>query len=180
MMMKIYVCLLFILFQFQGISQVFELEQHAADTTTKEVLPYIPSVGIEFFDEIKAMNNDTLYIINFWATWCKPCVEELPAFVQLADSYLGQKVRVIMVSNDTRKLYETKLVDFTMKKGIFPYSVWMSAANPDAWINSIDEQWSGAIPATLLYKGSIGFRWFKEGETTFDELINKTVSIVNK
>jgi thiol-disulfide isomerase/thioredoxin len=179
-MFRIYSLILLLSFQSNVFSQVFELEPAVTDSVKKETPPFIPAVDISFFEAIKAMNNDTLYIINFWATWCKPCIEELPAFVQLADSYIGQKVRVIMVSNDTRKLYETKLVDFTMKKGIYPYSVWMSAANPDAWINSIDEQWSGAIPATLLYKGSIGFRWFKEGETTFDELINKTVSIVNK
>jgi thiol-disulfide isomerase/thioredoxin len=145
-----------------------------------EIAPDVQGIDLQGAStSLHSIQGKTL-LVNFWATWCKPCIEELPAFVQLADSYIGQKVRVIMVSNDTRKLYETKLVDFTMKKGIYPYSVWMSAANPDVWINSIDEQWSGAIPATLLYKGSIGFRWFKEGETTFDELINKTVSIVNK
>lgn len=161
-------------------SQVFELEANTSDSVKKETSPFIPAVDISYFEEIKAMNNDTLYIINFWATWCKPCVEELPDFIKLAESFMGQKVRVIMVSNDSKKVYETKLLDFTQKKGIYPYTVWMSAINPDSWINVIDEQWSGAIPATLIYKGSVGFRWFKEGEITFDELVNKTIDVINK
>jgi thiol-disulfide isomerase/thioredoxin len=60
--------------------------------------------------------SDTTYVINFWATWCKPCVEEIPHFEKLYATYKNQKVKVIMVSCDFKKQLETRVIPFVQNK----------------------------------------------------------------
>ena len=62
--------------------------------------------------------NDTTYVINFWATWCRPCVKELPYFEQVTEKYKEQKVKVILVSLDFAEEIETKLIPFIKRKDL--------------------------------------------------------------
>jgi thiol-disulfide isomerase/thioredoxin len=99
-------------------------------------------------------NNDTLYIINFWATWCAPCVAELPFFIKAAEANKAQPVKIILVSFDFEKDLDTRLVTFLENKKI-PLEV-IALVEPDAnsWLPKIDPDWDGALPATLAYRGS--------------------------
>lgn len=130
----------------------------------------IKTVTPTWVDEITASKSDTLIIVNFWATWCKPCVEELPYFEQLADSLKNKKAKIYLVTTDMRKDIATRVTDFIKAKKLTQQVVFINEVNADKWINKVSEEWSGAIPATLMIKGDIGFRCFKEGELTFDEL----------
>ncbi len=130
----------------------------------------IKTVTPDWIDGINASKNDTLYIVNFWATWCKPCVEELPCFEQLADSCANKKVKIYLVTNDMRKDIATRVTDFIKVKKLTQQVVFINEVNADKWINKVSEEWSGAIPATLMVKGDTGFKHFKEGELTFEEL----------
>ena len=130
----------------------------------------IKTVTPEWIDGIHASKNDTLYIINFWATWCKPCVEELPFFEQLADTCTNKKVKIYLVTTDMRKDIATRVTDFIKAKKLTQQVVFINELNADKWINKVSEEWSGAIPATLMIKGDIGYKHFKEGELTFEEL----------
>jgi thiol-disulfide isomerase/thioredoxin len=130
----------------------------------------IKTVTPEWIDEINASKSDTLYIVNFWATWCKPCVEELPYFEQLADSCASKKVKIYLVTTDMRKDIATRVTDFIKAKKLTQQVVFINEVNADKWINKVSEEWSGAIPATLMIKGDTGFKYFKEGEFTFEEL----------
>lgn len=116
--------------------------------------------------------NDTLYVVNFWATWCKPCVAELPYFEAASEKYQSQKVKVLLVSLDF--LRDKQKVDkFVTDRNLKSEVVLLNAGNPNVWIDKIEPQWGGAIPATLLYrKGEKLF--FSEGEfeqTELDSLI---------
>lgn len=130
----------------------------------------IKTVTPEWIDGIHASKSDTLYIINFWATWCKPCVEELPYFEQLADTCTNKKVKIYLVTTDMRKDIATRVTDFIKAKKLTQQVVFINELNADKWINKVSEEWSGAIPATLMIKGDIGYKHFKEGELTFEEL----------
>jgi thiol-disulfide isomerase/thioredoxin len=130
----------------------------------------IKTVTPEWIDAIHASKSDTLYIINFWATWCKPCVEELPYFEQLADTCTNKKVKIYLVTTDMRKDIATRVTDFIKAKKLTQQVVFINELNADKWINKVSEEWSGAIPATLMIKGDIGYKHFKEGELTFEEL----------
>ncbi len=95
--------------------------------------------------------NDTLYIVNFWATWCKPCVEELPYFDSLANQYKNQSVKFILVSQDA-KSRTLHVAQFMQKNNYNSEFFILSAGNPNIWIDKIEPNWSGTIPATILYK----------------------------
>lgn len=94
--------------------------------------------------------NDTTYVINFWATWCIPCVKELPYFEELNKKYLNKKVKVVLVSLDfTLKQVEA----YATKKSLQSKIVLLSDSKTNSWINKVDPTWSGAIPITLFIKG---------------------------
>jgi thiol-disulfide isomerase/thioredoxin len=99
-------------------------------------------------------DNDTTYVINFWATWCKPCVRELPLFERLYDHYAGQPVKILLVSLDMRRDLETRLPRFLRDQGIRCEVLALTDTDGNAWIPRVDPDWSGAIPATLVRRGA--------------------------
>ena len=112
--------------------------------------------------------NDTLYVVNFWATWCKPCVNEMPYFQEASKKFATQKVKVVFVSLNSAKEI-TQVEKFATDKQVKEKIVLLNAGNPNNWIDTIDNTWSGAIPATVMYrKGQKIF--FREGEFTQREL----------
>ena len=114
--------------------------------------------------------NDTTYIFNFWATWCKPCVEELPDFERINEETQGQKVKVVLVSMDMSEWADTKVPDFMVKKNIQSEVVLLDEVDGNIYINKVDSSWSGAIPATLIVNNSNGYRYFHEGKLSYEEL----------
>ncbi|MCG8328065.1 MAG: TlpA family protein disulfide reductase [Chitinophagales bacterium] len=99
-----------------------------------------------------ALKNDTTYVINFWATWCQPCVKELPHFEQLTEKYKDSKVKVVLVSLDFPKQLESKLVPFVKKHELKSTVVTLLDGKYNDWIDKVSKEWSGAIPATLFYR----------------------------
>lgn len=95
---------------------------------------------------------DTTYVVNFWATWCKPCVQELPAFDSLAME--NKKVKVLLVCLDFKEELDKKVNPFLKKKKIGAECVLLDEINGNDYIDKISPQWSGAIPATLVKRGS--------------------------
>lgn len=108
------------------------------------------------FDDIApllALNNDTTYIVNFWATWCKPCVKELPYFIELNRKYANQPVRILLISLDFPAQLQSRLVPFVEERGMKPLVVVLLDGKYNDWIDRVSPEWSGAIPATLFYRG---------------------------
>lgn len=118
----------------------------------------------------RASDKDTLYIINFWATWCAPCVEEIHCFDTLQQRYAGKQVKVLLVSLDFKENYKVKIPAFIKKKGILPETVWFSETDANSFIPKIDNSWNGSIPATLVIQQGKEFRYFKEGKITVPEI----------
>jgi len=115
--------------------------------------------------------NDTTYLVNFWATWCTPCVDELPAFERIRKEYERKNVKVLLVSLDFPRQLDSRLVPFLEKHGIGSEVVLLDDPDANKWIDKVDPEWSGAIPATLIYNKSS--REFHEGSFTYDELKKK-------
>ncbi len=130
----------------------------------------IKTVNVNWVDSMHTVKNDTLYIINFWATWCKPCVEELPNFELLAKNYQNKKVKMYLVTTDMRKDIATRVTDFVKAKGLTQQVIFINEINADKWINKVSPEWTGAIPATWFVKGDIGYQKFHEGELSYEEL----------
>jgi thiol-disulfide isomerase/thioredoxin len=120
--------------------------------------------------------NDTTYIVNFWATWCAPCIKELPYFQQVHDSYKDKKVKVLLVSLDFERQIQSRLLPFIEKNKITPEVVVLNDPASNVWIDKVDPSWSGAIPATLFIKNDK--RLFFEKEFTLEE-IEKVINQLN-
>ncbi|MGC8865929.1 MAG: TlpA disulfide reductase family protein [Bacteroidales bacterium] len=134
----------------------------------------VPLVNFMQLEDRLKVQDDTLRVFNFWATWCKPCVYELPYFLEAAEKYKDQKFQLLLVSLDFPRQIESRLIPFLEKNQIKVPVVVLDARDPNSWIDKVDEQWSGAIPATLFVRGDR--RYFHEAEMSCDELnlmINK-------
>ncbi|MBK0369192.1 TlpA family protein disulfide reductase [Flavobacterium agrisoli] len=92
--------------------------------------------------------KNTTYVVNFWATWCAPCVKELPYFEQL--NLENKKVKVVLVSLDFKDQYEAKLIPFVKRKNLQSQVVLLTDKDYNNWLPMVNNEWSGAIPATLI------------------------------
>ena len=109
-------------------------------------------IAFKTFDELNTYikeNNSKPLVINFWATWCAPCVKELPYFEKLNKE--NQNVKVILVSLDFEKQVESKLIPFLKKKKIASTSIYLADKDYNSWLPKIDKNWSGSIPATVIF-----------------------------
>lgn len=97
--------------------------------------------------------GDTTLLINFWATWCKPCIEELPCFEDLRKKYPEGKVQIVLVSLDFKSQLEKKFVPFLKNQQLNCEVVLFTDQDVNTWIPYIEEEWDGAIPATMVMKG---------------------------
>jgi thiol-disulfide isomerase/thioredoxin len=118
-------------------------------------------------------NSDTTYVVNFWATWCKPCVAELPDFEKLHLDYSSKKVKVLLVSMDFKEELEKRVKPFVVKAKYTCEMILLDEVNGNDFINKISELWSGAIPATLITKKNKSKNDFVEKKVSYDFLVEK-------
>lgn len=117
-------------------------------------------------------NSDTTYVVNFWATWCKPCVAELPEFEKLHLNYSSKKVKVLLVCIDFKDELEKRVKPFIEKAKYTCEVLLLDEVNGNDFINKIETSWSGAIPATLITKKSKSINYFIEKKVTYDFLVD--------
>jgi thiol-disulfide isomerase/thioredoxin len=146
------------------------------------ILLFVMAVGVSRaqvvrvvkFDAVAQLlkkENDTTYILNFWATWCKPCVHELPNFEKLDSMYPGKKMKLIFISLDFVK--DIKKLELFAARKLPNQTVWL-LDDPDynAWIDKVDPSWGGSIPATLVFNNKLKFKSFYEKELDLTTLNN--------
>lgn len=122
----------------------------------------IPKWKIDKLEQfIEHANRPT--IINFWATFCKPCIEELPYFVKLAKRYEADSIQFLLVSLDLPEDY-SKIKKFFIKRKISLPVVYLDETNADLFCSIVDKNWSGAIPATLFMNMNTGYRKFYDDQ----------------
>lgn len=114
---------------------------------------YVVFDSIDQLQSYIEREKDATMVINFWATWCKPCVEELPIFEELNKMYDDQDLKVILVSLDFKSQLERKFVPFLKSRSLESDVVLLADQDVDTWIPMFDEIWDGALPATLVLNG---------------------------
>jgi thiol-disulfide isomerase/thioredoxin len=125
------------------------------------------------FKELQSLRNnpsDTLYVVNFWATWCKPCIKELPHFEAAHAKYKNQPVKVILVSLDSKVDLKTKVMPFAQKRNLKARLFLLDEPDANSWIDQVEPKWSGAIPATIFFNNRRQVYYFLEKELTEVEL----------
>jgi len=117
-------------------------------------------------------NPDTLYIVNFWATWCGPCVKELPDFAKLQQTYKHKPLKVLLISMDFQSKLKTAVIPFVNKHKMLTDVYFITRKSDQELIDQVDKSWSGALPATLVVNTKKGLRKFYEKNFTYTELDN--------
>ena len=112
----------------------------------------LKSYDFEGLEPYLNQKNDTVYVVNFWATWCVPCVKELPYFEKLNQKYKNGKFKMILVSLDFPKMIESRVIPFIKNKNLLVEVVVLNDPDANSWIEKVAKEWSGAIPATIIYK----------------------------
>ncbi len=107
--------------------------------------------------------SDTVYVLNFWATWCAPCIRELPEFEALDKIYRSKPVKVLLVSLDFADAYPGQISLFQKRRRLVPEVVWLNETKPNEFIPRIHQGWEGSIPATWVYRHGTALSWFREG-----------------
>ena len=124
--------------------------------------------------------SDTPLVINFWATFCKPCMEEMPYFEKLAGQYKKTDLAILLVSLDMKNAYPARVEHFLEKQKITIPTVWLDETNADYFCPRIDEAWSGAIPATLFINRRTGYRKFTEQALSASQLQAEIQAMLGK
>lgn len=130
--------------------------------------------GIEKFLHLE---DDKIHVVNFWATWCAPCVRELPHFEELQKEYVSQDVEVLLISLDFPNQYESKLKPFIQKHKLQCEVIALNDTDMNTWLPKVNEDWSGAIPATIIYTKNK--RQFYEQSFTYETLKNEVKQFIN-
>ena len=114
---------------------------------------------IEVFDQFSELQSiidsdkNKLWVINFWATSCPPCIKEMPHFKELEKEYQDEDLKILLVSLDQVKDLEKRVYPFVKKHEIVPEVALLKDQNYSAWTDKIDSTWYGALPATVIIKG---------------------------
>ena len=114
-------------------------------------------IKIISFDELYKtidLSSDNTYVINFWATWCRPCVKELPYFEFVNDTYSDKNVKVLLVSLDFPSQVESKLKPYIFTKKLKSKVILLDDPNLNKWVPQVSAKWDGGIPATLIVNKS--------------------------
>jgi len=123
-------------------------------------------------------STDSIYVVNFWATWCAPCIKEFPYFEQLHKEYKSDKLDILMVSLDFPNQLDKSLYPFIKNRKTDLNVVLLDDPAQNVWIEKVDSTWSGALPSTLVYKGNS--RVFIEGPVDYNDLVNAINKVSNQ
>lgn len=136
----------------------------------------VASYDFKSLESFLNQRDETTYVVNFWATWCLPCVKELPYFETLNKNYKDKGVKVILVSLDMPKKIESNLIPFMAKKKLESQVIHLDDPDANSWIEKVSKEWSGSIPATVIYNQKS--RKFYEQSFTYEQLETELKTIL--
>lgn len=119
--------------------------------------------------------KDTTFVINFWATWCAPCVKEIPCFEKLQTAYKSDQLKVLLISLDFKSKMKSTVLPYVKRKKIKNEVFLLNENDQQVYINRIDSAWSGALPATLMIRKNS--RKFFEKDFEYAELLKEYQNI---
>lgn len=133
----------------------------------------VSSISFDALEKkIETEGNDSIHLINFWATWCAPCIKELPNFVAAQDSLKDQEVKYIFVSLDFPGS-EERVSKFFTSKNLKGEVIMLNEPDANVWIDKLDPDWQGNIPATWFIGKDKKSSEFHIGTIETTEIIQK-------
>jgi thiol-disulfide isomerase/thioredoxin len=146
--------------------------------------------SVSFSQEIKKVNIDGLVkmidtstsplIVNFWASWCQPCIHEIPWFEKAVAEMKDKNVKIVLVSLDFASDYKNKtLQQFVQKNGYQSKVLWLEETNADKFCPKIDSSWDGSIPVTLMVNNKKKYRQFYEFQLKEERFKSELAKLVD-
>ena len=111
-------------------------------------------------------NADYPLVVSFWATWCRPCIHEIPYLQETVEKYSDRNVELVLVSLDFKESFPSVIESFVRKNGYKASFFWLNETNADQFCPKIDPKWDGSIPATLFVNNKTGYRKFYDRQLT--------------
>ncbi|MBC7913185.1 MAG: TlpA family protein disulfide reductase [Pyrinomonadaceae bacterium] len=136
----------------------------------------VKTITVKGLESRYKLGKDTVYIVNFWATWCKPCINELPYFEKLSATYKSRPVKVLLINVDSKSKWESSVVPFIKKNNLTNEVLFM---NETGFSTKINKTWFGALPATQFVSAKTGKIKFNAGALTYDELLKTYMEFAN-
>jgi thiol-disulfide isomerase/thioredoxin len=111
---------------------------------------HIRPIDARQFDEVLEAQKGQVVLVNFWATWCRPCLKEIPEISALADDLMDRGFTLVPVSLDDPDDLHTLVVPFLNKW--FPEFSTYTRLEPqmDAMVSVIDSAWNEILPTSYV------------------------------
>jgi thiol-disulfide isomerase/thioredoxin len=136
-------------------------------TVPADKLPKIEVINEAGFNKLIQERDGKILLLNFWATWCIPCRDEFPDLVKVANRYHDQSVEVVGISADYPDEIESKVEPFLKSQNANFKNYVKDVEDDEAFINLVNREWSGALPATFVYDVSGVLRDSQFGQNDF-------------
>lgn len=124
--------------------------------------------------------SDHPLVVSFWATWCVPCIEEIPWLQSAVENHKADSVELVLVSLDFASSYPKKLTEFVKQKQFTATCFWLNETNADEFCPKINERWQGGIPANLFINNKTGYRRFFDRQLTDRQAEPEVKKLVGK
>ena len=138
----------------------------------------VETINLEKLDRIISNRNGKPLLINVWATWCVPCLEEFPDLIEFSKKYKNE-IEVVGISVDLPEEIDSKVIPFLQKHNAgFPNFI-ADIKDPEDFINLLNTDWSGAIPATFFYDKNceqLNYHTGKNDLEGFEKMISPVIN----
>ncbi|SIR40728.1 TlpA family protein disulfide reductase [Chryseobacterium sp. RU33C] len=144
----------------------------ASQTTENEESSILPKeLSPENVSQHLAKNNDTLYVTNFFATWCGPCMREIPSFKNKMEELKGKPVKFTFVNLDEKAEWAGAVKNFATENKLGGNIILLDGQKLDQnFFHNNFKQWDG---------GSIPFTFMRKGDKTDEYLGMMTEDVLN-
>ncbi|MBI3189877.1 MAG: TlpA family protein disulfide reductase [Ignavibacteriales bacterium] len=134
-----------------GVSFLFAAcKSKKEEVKQKQILPEVQQVSLHQLQERIKANAGKVTVVNFWASWCTPCKEEMPYLIKLKNNY-QDKLELLLVAIDDMTIVDSTIHPFLQTAGVDFLSFIKEEGDDEAFINAVNPEWSGALPATFIY-----------------------------